>query len=98
MNRYIAFLSLLAMASMTVQLSAAPLGLPAMPIPADNPQSEAKITLGNKLFHVFGDIGHFDVLSEVVLIDVRLVLNQVDDAAQLTFSTDRELNRNCIGF
>jgi cytochrome c peroxidase len=30
---------------------AAPLGLPPVPIPADNPQSEAKIQLGDRLFH-----------------------------------------------
>jgi len=30
---------------------AAPLGLPPVPIPADNPQSQAKIELGDKLFH-----------------------------------------------
>lgn len=51
MIRYIAFLSTLAMTSMTTPLYAAPLGLPPVPIPADNPQSEAKIALGNKLFH-----------------------------------------------
>lgn len=32
-------------------IQAAPLGLPEVPIPADNPQSEAKVTLGDKLFH-----------------------------------------------
>ena len=31
--------------------NAAPLGLPAEPIPADNPQSAAKIKLGDRLFH-----------------------------------------------
>lgn len=31
--------------------SAAPLGLPELPVPADNPQTEAKISLGDKLFH-----------------------------------------------
>lgn len=30
---------------------AAPLGLPEVPIPADNPQTEAKIKLGDELFH-----------------------------------------------
>lgn len=30
---------------------AAPLGLPPVPIPADNPQTQAKIELGDKLFH-----------------------------------------------
>lgn len=34
-----------------LQVQAAPLGLPPVPIPDDNPQSEAKITLGDKLFH-----------------------------------------------
>jgi cytochrome c peroxidase len=29
----------------------APLGLPPVPIPADNPQSQAKIALGDRLFH-----------------------------------------------
>ncbi len=33
------------------QLYASPLGLPEVPIPADNPQSKAKIKLGEKLFH-----------------------------------------------
>ena len=32
-------------------VSAAPLGLPPVPIPADNPQTPAKIKLGDKLFH-----------------------------------------------
>ena len=31
--------------------AATPLGLPPVPIPADNPQSEVKIKLGDKLFH-----------------------------------------------
>ncbi len=30
---------------------AEPLGLPPVPIPADNPQTPAKIALGDKLFH-----------------------------------------------
>ena len=32
-------------------LSAAPLGLPPVPVPANNPQTPAKIALGDKLFH-----------------------------------------------
>jgi cytochrome c peroxidase len=31
--------------------AAAPLGLPPVPVPADNPQSPAKIALGDRLFH-----------------------------------------------
>ena len=33
------------------QTNGPPLGLPPVPIPEDNPQSEAKIALGDKLFH-----------------------------------------------
>ncbi len=35
----------------STHLLAAPLGLPDVPVPADNSQSEAKILLGDKLFH-----------------------------------------------
>ena len=35
----------------TGSLHAAPLGLPPVPIPADNPQTPEKIALGDKLFH-----------------------------------------------
>ncbi|MDA3868714.1 MAG: cytochrome-c peroxidase [Gammaproteobacteria bacterium] len=35
----------------TSLVNAAPLGLPAVPIPADNPQSDAKIALGDRLYH-----------------------------------------------
>jgi len=34
-----------------VRLHAAPLGLPPVPVPDDNPQTPAKIALGDKLFH-----------------------------------------------
>jgi len=37
--------------STTFSAFAAPLGLPKVPIPSDNPQTEAKIKLGDKLFH-----------------------------------------------
>ena len=35
----------------TSLVNAAPLGLPEVPIPADNPQSDAKIALGDRLYH-----------------------------------------------
>jgi cytochrome c peroxidase len=46
-------LSLGAMALLVCDMSLAnpPLGLPAVPVPADNPQTPAKIALGDKLFH-----------------------------------------------
>jgi cytochrome c peroxidase len=45
------FLIAFAFATTTVVAHAAPLGLPEVPIPADNPQTDAKIALGDKLFH-----------------------------------------------
>lgn len=44
-------LPLLAMALLAGLADAEPLGLPPLPIPADNPQSAEKIKLGDKLFH-----------------------------------------------
>jgi cytochrome c peroxidase len=44
-------LSLLTAGGALPALNAAPLGLPPVPIPADNPQSPAKIALGDRLFH-----------------------------------------------
>ncbi|MFZ0255989.1 MAG: cytochrome-c peroxidase, partial [Gammaproteobacteria bacterium] len=43
-----AFLACFAIGGLAV---AQPLGLPPVPIPADNPQSEEKIALGNRLFY-----------------------------------------------
>ncbi len=40
-----------AAASISLAVMAQPLGLPPVPIPADNPQSPEKIKLGDKLFH-----------------------------------------------
>ena len=45
------FLIAIAFATTAACAHAAPLGLPEVPIPADNPQTEAKIALGDKLFH-----------------------------------------------
>jgi cytochrome c peroxidase len=45
------FLIAFAFATTTVVAHAAPLGLPEVPIPADNPQTDAKVALGDKLFH-----------------------------------------------
>ncbi len=39
------------LAGLPAYLQAAPLGLPPVPVPADNPQSPEKIELGDKLFH-----------------------------------------------
>lgn len=45
------FLSTIALSATALSAWASPLGLPPLPIPSDNPQSEAKIQLGDKLFH-----------------------------------------------
>lgn len=44
-------LALLGLALLAGAVYAEPLGLPPVPIPADNPQSAEKIKLGDKLFH-----------------------------------------------
>ncbi len=41
----------LSVAAFAASASAAPLGLPELPIPEDNPMTPAKIALGDKLFH-----------------------------------------------
>ena len=53
---------------------------------------------GDLVGHVRRHVGFLDVGAEIVLIDVGLVGNEIDDAAELTFSTDRKLDRNGIGF
>ena len=40
-----------AVLSLSMGLCAAPLGLPAVPVPKDNPQTPEKISLGNALYH-----------------------------------------------
>lgn len=46
------FLSLaLPLLAASTAFAAPPLGLPAIPVPADNPMTEARIALGDKLFH-----------------------------------------------
>jgi cytochrome c peroxidase len=44
-------LSAFVLASFVALANAAPLGLPEVPIPPDNPQTDEKIKLGDKLFH-----------------------------------------------
>ena len=48
MNR---LLFILVLASFAGQVQAAPLGLPEVPIPADNPQTQEKIALGAYINH-----------------------------------------------
>ena len=52
---------------------------------------------GGLIGHGGGDVGFFDVLAELILVDEGAVLNQVDDAAQLALSADRQLNRGGVG-
>ena len=51
MKGYLFGIWTLAATSISLAAMAAPLGLPPVPIPADNPQSPEKIKLGDKLFH-----------------------------------------------
>ena len=45
--------------------------------------------LGGLLNHRRRNIGLLNVLTEVVLVDEGAILDQINDADQLTFSTDR---------
>jgi cytochrome c peroxidase len=52
MKHYTLYVSIAMILFICLPVSAAPpLGLPPLPIPADNPQTPEKITLGDKLFH-----------------------------------------------
>jgi len=51
MIRPTVLLTSLVFAAACTTSQAQPLGLPPVPVPSDNPQSEAKISLGDKLFH-----------------------------------------------
>lgn len=46
-----ATLAAIATIAVSVSVEAQPLGLPAVPVPKNNPQTKAKIALGDKLFH-----------------------------------------------
>ena len=52
---------------------------------------------GGLIGHFGRDLGFFDVGAEVVLVDVSLVADQVDDAAQVAFGSDGELDGHGIG-
>ncbi|MEN8132009.1 MAG: cytochrome c peroxidase [Pseudomonadota bacterium] len=51
MKRYLPNLAVLSALAFAVPLLAAPLGLPTVPVPPNNPQTPEKIKLGDKLFH-----------------------------------------------
>lgn len=51
MKGYLLGVWIVATTSISLAVMAEPLGLPPVPIPADNPQSPQKIKLGDKLFH-----------------------------------------------
>src|SRR6185312_12295778 len=68
---------------------------------------ELVVVMGDLLEHVLtrrgrlvGEVGrdldNLLLLAEVVLVDDRVVLDEVDDAAELALGTDRELDRNGV--
>ena len=48
--------------------------------------------------HVGRNLSFFDICAQIVLIDVGLVAHQIDNSAQVTFSTNRKLNGGSFGF
>ena len=46
--------------------------------------------------HVLGDFLDAHILAKIVVVDVRLHLEQVDDAAEVRLGADRQLDRNSV--
>jgi thiamine monophosphate synthase len=46
--------------------------------------------------HVLGDVGDLPVLAEVVLVDDRLHVHEVDDAREVALRADRQLHRHRV--
>ena len=57
----------------------------------------ASVLFGH-LHHIRGNFFHAHILTEIVVIYVGFHLHKINDAAERSFGTDRELNRNSIGF
>ena len=54
--------------------------------------------LGSQILHVVGNLFDSHILAQIIVIDVGLHFNEVDYSSECVFRTDRELNRNRIGF
>ncbi len=48
--------------------------------------------------HICRDRLNSHILTEIIVVDIGFHVHQVDDSAECVFGTDRELNRNSIGF
>ena len=46
--------------------------------------------------HILRDILDLNICTDIVGIDISLHLDKVDDALEIVFSTDRQLDRHCI--
>ena len=57
---------------------------------------QALVIFLSLFLHIVRNLFHTDILAEVIVINIRLHLNQVDDALELVLSADRQLNRNSI--
>ena len=57
---------------------------------------ELSSVLFSLFLHISGDVCFFNNLSDVVLVDKGSHLEKVDDAAELFFCADGELDRNCV--
>ena len=55
------------------------------------------VILLRQFHHVGRNFFLADVLAFIVVVDLRLHLHKVDDAAEIIFSADGQLNRNCVG-
>ncbi|MPN13173.1 hypothetical protein SDC9_160493 [bioreactor metagenome] len=48
-------------------------------------------------FQLLGNLFHADVFAQIIIIHIGLHIDQVDNAAEILFSADGQLNGNCVG-
>ena len=58
--------------------------------------NQLRAVLFSLVAHILGDLLDAHILAEIVVVDVRLHIDQVDDAAEICLSADRQLDRNSI--
>ena len=56
------------------------------------------MVLLRQLLHILGDLLHADILAQIVVVDIRLHLQQVDDAFEGLLFADGQLNGHRVGF
>ena len=58
--------------------------------------NQLRAVLFSLVAHILGDLLDAHILAKIVVVDVRLHLEQVDDAAEVRLGADRQLDRNSV--